>query len=126
MSLAQDFRQDSVQLWGTLKSFALWNFTLLVCLLVAGFPLVAIAATVGLFLAMTLHALVPASAVLMVAGSLIGSSVIAIALSSAILTLKGIHLQRIPWLHWLNGKAAVLPRSQYGACQLACDLQLEA
>jgi len=68
MSLAQDFQQDSAHLWGALKSFSLWSFTLSVCLLVAGFPLVAIVGTVGLFLAMTLHAVVPASAVLLVAG----------------------------------------------------------
>jgi len=126
MSLAQDFQQDSAHLWGALKSFSLWSFTLSVCLLVAGFPLVAIVGTVGLFLAMTLHSVVPASAVLLVAGSLIGGSVVAIAASSAVLTLKGIHPQRVSWLHWLNGKAAVLPRSQYGTCHLACDRQLEA
>ena len=54
-----------------IKSFLIWTFTLAVCLLVVGFPLVVLMATVGCLLSIVLQSVMPASAVLVVAGSLI-------------------------------------------------------
>lgn len=114
-------------LWGTaglawIKSFSVWSFTLAVCLLVVGFPVVAILATAGLLLAIALQSVLPVSAALVVGGGLLGGSALAIFGGSAALTLKGIHPHQVHWLHWLHGKASQLETATYAACPLTCNL----
>lgn len=104
------------------KSFLIWTFTLTVCLLVVGFPLVVLMVTVGALLSIALQSVLPVSAVLLVAGSLIGVNVLAVLLGAAVLTLKGVHPQDVRWLHWLHGEANPLQTSVYAACPLTCDL----
>jgi hypothetical protein len=105
-----------------LKGFLIWNFTLLVCLLVVGFPLVVIMMTVGALLAMILQSVLPMSSVLIVAGTIIGVNVLAIIVSSAVLTLKGIHPQKVSWLKWLHGEENHAPISVYASCPLTCGI----
>jgi hypothetical protein len=105
-----------------LKSFLIWTFTLGVCLLVVGFPLIVLMVTVGAFLAIALQSVLPVSAVLLVAGSLIGINVLAVVLGAAVLTFKGVHPQEVRWLNWLHGEADPLHKSVYAACPLTCDL----
>ena len=104
------------------KSFLIWTFTLAVCLLVVGFPLIVLMVTVGCLLAITLQSVLPVSAVLLVAGSLIGANVLAVVLGAAVLTFKGIHPQEVRWLNWLHGEHDALHTSVYAACPLTCDL----
>jgi hypothetical protein len=106
-----------------IKSFLIWTFTLTVCLLVVGFPLVMIMMTIGALAAVVLQSVLPVSAVLVVAGSIIGANVLAVFVGAAILTLKGIHPQEVTWLRWLHGDASPLYSSVYAACPLTCDLQ---
>ena len=105
-----------------LKSFLLWTFTLGVCLLVVGFPLIVLMVTVGAFLAITLQSVLPVSAVLLVAGSLIGANILAVVVGAAILTFKGVHPEEVHWLNWLHGGPDPLHTSVYAACPLTCDL----
>lgn len=105
------------------KSFLIWTFTLAVCLLVVGFPLVVLMVTVGALLAIALQSILPVSAVLLVAGGLISINVLAVGIGAAILTLKGIHPQDVRWLHWLNGEAAPSNTAVYAACPLTCDVK---
>lgn len=104
------------------KSFLIWTFTLAVSLLVVGFPLIVLMVTVGALLAITLQSILPVSAVLLVAGSLIGVNVLAVILGAAFLTLKGVHPDEVSWLHWLHGKAKSIQTSVYAACPLTCNL----
>lgn len=104
------------------KTFLIWTFTLGVCLLVVGFPLIVLMVTVGSLLAITLQSVLPMSAVLLVAGSLISANVLAVVCGAAALTFKGIHPEDVSWLNWLHGKHDELPTSVYAACPLTCDL----
>lgn len=106
----------------TVKSFLIWTFTLAVCLLVVGFPLIVLMVTVGALLAVSLHAILPISAVLLVAGSLVAANVMAVLVGAAILTFKGIRPEDVRWLSWLHGDSDPLYTSVYAACPLTCDI----
>ncbi|MGB7440433.1 MAG: hypothetical protein WA919_05145 [Coleofasciculaceae cyanobacterium] len=105
-----------------IKSFLIWTFTLAVCLLVVGFPLVVLMVTVGGLLAITLQAVLPISAVLIVAGSLIGVNILLVLLAATVLTLKGVNPKEVSWLHWLNGEPDVLHTTVFAACPLTCEI----
>lgn len=107
----------------TIKNFLIWTFTLAVCLLVVGFPLVVLMATVGSLLSVVLQSVMPMSAVLLVAGSLIGLNILAVVAGAAMLTFKGVHPKEVRWLSWLHGEADPLHTSVYAACPLTCDLK---
>lgn len=106
-----------------LKSFLIWSFTLAVCLLVVGFPLVVLMATVASLLSIVLQSVMPISAVLLVAGSLIAFNILAVFFGAGVLTFKGIHPHEVRWLSWLHGEADDINTSVYAACPLTCDLK---
>ncbi|MGL5804791.1 MAG: hypothetical protein ACRC2R_11410 [Xenococcaceae cyanobacterium] len=114
--------------WGTnhslavVRSFSIWSFTLAVCLLVVGFPLIVLMMTVGVLAAIILQSLLPMSAVLLVAGTIIGGNALAVIVGAAILTFKGIHPQEVRWLSWLHGEETNCSTSVYASCPLTCDL----
>lgn len=105
-----------------LKSFLIWTFTLGVCLLVVGFPLIVLMVTIGAFLAIILQSVLPVSAVLLVAVSLIGVNVLAVVVGAAALTFKGVNPEEVSWLNWLHGGPDPLDKSVYAACPLTCDI----
>ena len=121
MALAQSSSLGKMHSWFVIKSFLIWTFTLAVCLLVVGFPLIVLMATVGALSAIILESVMPISAALLVAGSLIGFNVMAVIAGAGILTFKGIHPHEVSWLHWLHGEADPLHSSVYAACPLTCD-----
>jgi CHASE2 domain-containing sensor protein len=106
------------------KSFLIWTFTLGVCLLVVGFPLIVLMVTIGSLLAIALQSILPVSAVLLVAGSLISINVLAVVLGAAVLTFNGVHPEEVRWLNWLHGEADALHTSVYAACPLTCELHI--
>lgn len=106
------------------RSFLIWTFTLAVCLLVVGFPLVVLMVTAGALIAIVLHSILPVSSVLLVAGALVGVNVLAVVVSAAVLTFKGVHPNEVHWLHWLHGEADTRNTSVYAACPLTCELKL--
>lgn len=106
------------------KSFLIWTFTLAVCLLVVGFPLVVLMATVGCLLSIVLQSVMPVSAVLFVAGSLIMLNVMAVLIAAGVLTFKGVHPTDMKWLSWLHGEEEQMQRSVYASCPLTCDVKL--
>ncbi|MGB5959233.1 MAG: hypothetical protein WBG73_01135 [Coleofasciculaceae cyanobacterium] len=103
------------------KTFLIWTFTLAVCLLVVGFPLIVLMVTIGSLLAITLQSVLPISAVLLVAGSLVSINVFAVVFGAAVLTFKGVHPEDVSWLNWLHGQQNALHTSVYAACPLTCD-----
>ena len=107
-----------------IKSFLIWTFTLAVCLLVVGFPLVFVMATVGCLLSIVLQSVMPANAVLLVSGGLIMFNVLAVMIAAGVLTFKGIHPNQVKWLSWLNGEAEQMQTSVYAACPLTCDIEV--
>lgn len=123
MTLAQSSSLKKTYYFFMLKSFLIWTFTLAVCLLVVGFPLVVLMATVGSLLSIVLQSVIPVSAVLVVVGSIITMNVLAVVLGAGILTLKGIHPTEVRWLNWLHGEAETLHTSVYAACPLTCELK---
>jgi hypothetical protein len=92
-------------------------------LLVVGFPLVVLMATVGCLLSIVLQSVMPASAVLVVAGSLIMFNVLAVVVAAGVLTLRGVHPTEIKWLSWLHGEEEELNTSVYAACPLTCEVE---
>ncbi len=106
-----------------IKSFLIWTFTLAVCLLVVGFPLVVLMATVGCLLSIVLQSIMPVSAVLLVAGGLIMFNVLAVVVAAGMLTAKGVHPSDMKWLSWLHGEAEQLQTSVYAACPLTCEIK---
>lgn len=123
MALAQSSSLGKTYSLVMIKSFLIWTFTLAVCLLVVGFPLVVLMATVGSLLSIILQSVMPVSAVLLVAGSLIGFNVLAVIVGASVLTFKGIHPNEVRWLNWLHGEADPLDTSVYAACPLTCDVK---
>ncbi len=123
MALAQSSSLGKTYSLLMLKSFLIWTFTLAVCLLVVGFPLVVLMATVGSLLSVILQSVMPISAVLLVAGSLIGLNVFAVIAGASVLTFKGIHPAEVTWLSWLHGEVDNAHTSVYAACPLTCDLK---
>lgn len=107
-----------------IKSFLIWSFTLAVCLLVVGFPLVVLMATVGCLLSIVLESVMPVSAVLLVAGGLILFNVMAVVFTAGILTLKGVHPSEMKGLSWLHGEADEMQTSVYAACPLTCNVEV--
>lgn len=105
-----------------MKSFLIWTFTLAVCLLVVGFPLVVLMATVGCLLSIVLQSVMPTTAVLVVAGGLVMFNVMAVLIGAGILTAKGIHPTQIKWLSWLHGEKEKAHTTVYAACPLTCSL----
>lgn len=122
LSQAPDSRRMSLVL--LVKSFLIWTFTLTVCWLVVGFPVVVLMVTFGSLVAIALQAVLPMSAVVLVAGGILSANVLAILAGSAVLTLKGIHPHQISWLRWLNGQANPEHATVYAACPLTCDRNL--
>ncbi|MBW4601588.1 MAG: hypothetical protein KME29_18940 [Calothrix sp. FI2-JRJ7] len=121
LATASDLRQtDSLQM---IKSFLIWTFTLAVCLLVVGFPLVVLMATVGCLLSIVLQSVMPVSAVLLVAGGLILFNVMAVMIAAGVLTAKGVHPSDMKWLSWLHGEAEQMQTTVYAACPLTCELK---
>ncbi|MBF2064045.1 MAG: hypothetical protein IGS39_06415 [Calothrix sp. C42_A2020_038] len=123
MALAQASdlgKTDSLQM---IKSFLIWTFTLAVCLLVVGFPLVVLMATVGCLLSIVLQSVMPVSAVLLVAGGLILFNVMAVMVAAGVLTAKGVHPSDMKWLSWLHGEAEEMQTTVYAACPLTCEIK---
>ncbi len=106
-----------------IKSFLIWTFTLAVCLLVVGFPLVVLMATVGCLLSIVLQSVMPVGAVLLVAGGLIMFNVMAVLIAAGVLTIKGIHPNQVRWLSWLHGEAEKAQTTVYAACPLTCEIK---
>lgn len=121
MTLAQAQRLPKNQIMTMIRSFLIWTFTLTVCWLVVGFPLVFLIMTIGSLFAISLQAILPTSAVLVVAGAIVSVNALLILLGAALLTLKGIHPHEVSWLRWLNGQANPRTQSVYASCPLTCD-----
>ncbi|MEH2284523.1 MAG: hypothetical protein V7K90_24910 [Nostoc sp.] len=123
MVSAQSSNQGKTYSLLMIKSFLIWTFTLAVCLLVVGFPLVVLMATVGCLLSIILQSVMPVSAVLLVAGALIMFNVMAVVLAAGVLTLKGVHPSEVKWLSWLHGEADQMQTTVYAACPLTCEIK---
>mgnify|MGYP003433713849 FL=1 len=121
MALAQAQELSKPQLLTVIRSFLIWTFTLTVCWLVVGFPLIFLIMTIGSLFAISLQAVLPTSAVFVVAGSILLANVLVVLFGAGLLTLKGIHPHQVSWLRWLNGEANPLHNSVYASCPLTCD-----
>ncbi|MGF1542790.1 MAG: hypothetical protein ACFCU5_20510 [Pleurocapsa sp.] len=108
-----------------IKSFLLWSFTLTVCLLVVGFPVGALVVTVGILATIILQSVLPASAVLLVTGSIFSINLAIVLVGAAILSFKGIHPEQVSWLNWLHGKSKLANVPIYASCPLTCELSVD-
>lgn len=124
MVLAKSQSLTNADSFGMIKSFLIWTFTLSVCLLVVGFPVVMLMVLVGSLLSIALQSIMPVSAVLLVAGGLIGLNVFTVVAGAAMLSVKGVRPQEVSWLNWLRGDADPRHSSVYAACPLTCDIHL--
>ncbi|MEM8677570.1 MAG: hypothetical protein AAGF83_27480 [Cyanobacteria bacterium P01_G01_bin.67] len=110
--------------FGLIKSFLVWSFTLTVCLLVVGFPVGALVVTIGLLATVILQTVLPASAVLLVTGSIFALNIAIVLLGAAALSLKGIHPEEVSWLNWLHGSKDLLNAPVYASCPLTCNFEI--
>ncbi|BAZ65665.1 MAG: hypothetical protein KME28_07455 [Pelatocladus maniniholoensis HA4357-MV3] len=124
MALSQTANFSKTDSLLMVKSFLIWSFTLAVCLLVVGFPLVVFMATVGCLLSIVLQSVMPVSAVLVVAGGLILFNILSVVIGASVLTAKGIHPKEVKWLSWLHGETEQMQKTVYAACPLTCDIEL--
>ena len=78
----------------------------------------------GLLATIILQTVIPASAVLIVTGSIFALNIAVVLLGAAILSFKGIYPEQVSWLHWLHGKDDFLLSNSpvYASCPLTCDL----
>ena len=106
------------------KSFLIWSFTLTVCLLVVGFPVGALVVTIGILATIVLQTVIPASAVLVVAGSIISLNIGVVLFGAAILAFKGINPQQVSWLSWLHGQNSLARTPVYASCPLTCQFEI--
>ena len=106
-----------------IKSFSIWSFTLTVCLLVVGFPVGALVVTIGLLATIILQTFIPASAVLLVTGSIVSLNIAIVLFGAAILSLKGIYPEQVKWLSWLHGQNNLINTPIYASCPLTCQVE---
>jgi hypothetical protein len=78
--------------------------------------------TVGALSAIILQSVLPISSVLLVAGMIIGINILAILISAALLTAKGVHPHEVSWLHWLHGEVKTSHQAVYASCPLTCGV----
>lgn len=123
MTLSQSQSFKNVYYILVIKSFLIWVFALTVCLLIIGFPLIILMVTIGSLAAVVLQSVLPVSAVLVVAATILGFNLLGIMLGAALLTVKGVHPQEVSWLRWLHGEADPNHTSIYAACPLTCDIK---
>ena len=123
MALAPSQNAGNLYLVSMLKSILVWSFVLAVCMIVIGFPVFVLVVAVASLLAVTLHAIMPTSAVLFITASFIGLHVLGIFAVSTFLTLKGIHPQDVEWLRWLHGQENPQNSTVYASCPLTCDVK---
>ncbi|MEM7590284.1 MAG: hypothetical protein AAF383_01965 [Cyanobacteria bacterium P01_A01_bin.83] len=112
--------------FGLIKSFLIWSFTLSVCLLVVGFPVGALVVTIGLLATVILQTVLPASAVLLVTGSIFALNIAIVLIGAAVLTLQGIHPEEVTWLNWLHGQKDLLNTPVYASCPLTCQFEINS
>lgn len=126
LSQSQSFKRIYYLLM--LRSFLIWTFTLTVCLLIIGFPLVILMVTIGSLAAVVLQSVMPFSGVLVVAGGILAINVLGILGGAAIMTIQGTHPQEVDWLRWLHSETNtdIATTSIYAACPLTCDIQRPA
>ncbi len=107
-----------------IKSFLVWSFTLTVCLLVVGFPVGALVVTIGILATIILQTVIPASAVLVVTGSIFALNIGVVLLGAAILAFKGIYPEQVSWLSWLHGQNKLAHTPVYASCPLTCQFEI--
>ena len=123
MALAHSQNTIGLGLISTLKSILIWSFVLAVCMIVIGFPVLVLVVSIASLMAVTLHAIMPTSAVLLTAVGFIGVHVLGILAVSTFLTFKGIRPQDVEWLRWLHGDENPGTTSVYASCPLTCDVK---
>jgi hypothetical protein len=109
---------------GLIRSFLIWSFTLTVCLLVVGFPVGALLVTVGLLATIILQTFLPASAVLLVTGSIFSLNVAIVIIGAAVLSLKGVNPEEVSWLNWLHKQKDLINTPVYASCPLTCQFEI--
>ena len=112
--------------FGLVKSFLIWSFTLTVCLLVVGFPVGALIVTIGILATIVLQTVIPASAVLVVTGSIFALNIGIVLFGAAILAFRGINPEQVSWLSWLHGQSNLANIPIYAACPLTCDFEINS
>lgn len=123
MAFANSSATNQLQLVSTLKSILVWSFVLAVCMIVIGFPIFMLVVALASLLAVTLHAIMPANAVLVTTVGFVGIHILGILTASTFLTLRGIHPQEVEWLRWLNGKENPDTSATFASCPLTCDIE---
>ncbi len=95
---------------------------LTVCFLVVGFPAGFVLVSIGVLMAVLLHAVMPISSVILVGTGILVLNILIVVASAALLTIKGIKPQEVTWLSWLHGDAELHYDRVYASCPLTCEL----
>jgi hypothetical protein len=122
MALAKSQYAGNLSFMAAVKSVLIWSFVLAVCMIVIGFPILVLVVSVASLLAITLHSILPAGAILMTVVGFIGVHVLGILGVSTFLTLRGVHPQDFNWMMWLRGQENPENTPVYASCPLTCDI----
>jgi hypothetical protein len=105
------------------RSFLSWMFTLMVCMLVIGFPLLILAVAVTTLGSVALHPLLPTSSALVLGGGMFGAYLLGASAIAALLTSKGIHPWDVSWLDSWSHSTPTQAQAMYAACPLTCEVE---
>jgi hypothetical protein len=122
MTLARSQNVGGVSFLSSVQSVLIWSFVLAVCMIVIGFPVFLLVVSVASLLAVTLHAILPMSAILLTVSALIGIHLIGILAVATFLTAKGIYPNDVDWMVWLKGRENPVNTAVYASCPLTCDI----
>lgn len=104
-------------------SFLGWVFTLIVCMVVIGFPLLILAVAITALGSVALHPVLPTSSALVMGGGMVGAYLLGAMAIAALLTWKGIHPRDVSWLTWWNRSEEAQSQATYGSCPLTCEVE---
>lgn len=119
MTLSQAVPMVRPSMARTIRRFFIWTFSLTVCWLVVGFPVVALVVIGASLVAVSLQAVLPFSAIAVVAGSVLAVNVMLILTGAALLTVWGLHPHQLSGFGWLTSTQTT--KATFASCPLTCD-----
>jgi hypothetical protein len=123
MTLAPSHSVGRFAFVSAIQSVLVWSFVLVVCMIVIGFPVFLLVVSVGSLLAVTLHSIMPMSAILLTVSAFIGIHMLGILAVSVFLTMKGVYPSDVDWMVWLKGRENPVNTAIYASCPLTCDIK---
>ncbi|PZD75431.1 hypothetical protein C1752_00526 [Acaryochloris thomasi RCC1774] len=119
MTLAQLLPPPRLLFVDLIQRFCIWTFSLTVCWLVVGFPVVALLVIGTSLVAISLQAVLPFSTIMVVGGGVLAANVTFLIVGAALLTAWGVHPRQLSGVGW--PKSLAQEPVVFASCPLTCD-----